>query len=87
MGGLFSKGYRKLMSEVEYRADPGTAMPIVKVYSRAQTRHLFSRFSSVQLKVCHVYPGRFQKKAPWLRRFLEKYLGWFGWYIVAVATK
>lgn len=86
-GGLFRKGYRKLMSEIEYRAESDSAMPIVKVYSRTQARQLFADFSNVHLKVCHVHPGVFQKGAPWLRRMLEKYLGWFGWYVIAFAKK
>jgi hypothetical protein len=86
-GKLFKKGYRKLMSEIEYRAESDSAMPIVKVYSRWQTHRLFSEFASVELKVCHVQPGIFQNGAPWVRGVLEKYFGWFGWYVIAFAKK
>lgn len=85
--GLFKKGYRKLMSEIEYRTETDSAMPIVKVYSRSQTRRLFSDFSSVELKICHIHPGSFQQNRGWLRTILEKYLGWFGWYVIAFARK
>lgn len=86
-GRLFSKGYRKLMSEIEYRSDPDSALPIVKIYSRAGTRRLLDDFDEVRLKVCHVHPGELQKRSPWVRKFLEKYFGWFGWYVVAFARK
>lgn len=86
-GGLFRKGYRRLMSEIEYRTDTDSAMPIVKVYSRSSARSLFQNFSSVQLKVCHVHPGERQNHVQGLRPALEKYLGWFGWYVVVFARK
>lgn len=85
--GLFSKGYRRLMSEIEYRSDSDSAMPIVKVYSRSGVRRLFKDFTFVELKVCHVQPADMIDRAQWVRPALEKYLGWFGWYIVAFARK
>lgn len=86
-GGLFRKSYRRLMSEIEYRVDADSAMPIVKVYSRFGVRKLFRAFASVDLKVCHVQPGLFQNSPKWVRPLLEKYFGWLGWYVVAFARK
>lgn len=86
-GGLLRKSYRRLMSEIEYRADADSAMPIVKVYSRSGVRRLFRQFRTVELKVCHVQPGLFQNSPKWVRPALEKYFGWFGWYVVAFARK
>ena len=84
---LFNKGYRRLMSEIEYRSDSDSAIPIVKVYSRSGVRRLLKDFSSVELKVCHIQPGRLLDRGPWVRPAMEKHLGWFGWYVVAFARK
>ena len=60
-GKLWTKGKRRLLSEIEYRQDQLSAIPLVKVYSRKQTKKMFSRYSEVKLTVCHVDPGRIGK--------------------------
>jgi hypothetical protein len=89
--GLFKNGYRKHLSQIEYRKDSDSAMPLVKVYSRRQTRKLFSRFKSTELKVCHMdrsqlsyfgFPFKSFSRATW-----EKWFGWMGWYVIAFARK
>jgi ubiquinone/menaquinone biosynthesis C-methylase UbiE len=85
--GILRKGWRKLMSEIEYRSNPDSASPLVKVYSRRQTRRLLSQFSRVRISVCHVDPGAFGRFLPVSRGLLERYLSWFGWYLVVHAQK
>lgn len=89
--GLFRKGYRRLMSEIEYREDKTSAVPLVKVYSRASARNLFKKFAHVELSVAHVEADHFARLSPIVsllsREKIEKYFGWLGWYVVIVATK
>lgn len=90
-GGLWRKGFRKLMSEIEYRVDRDSAMPLVRVYSRRQVRKLCHRFSSVEIRTCHVEASHFGRLGPLLRGVprgrMERWLGWGGWYVVARAVK
>ena len=90
-GGLLNKGPRRLMSEIEYRKDPTSATPIVRVYSRRQVRKLFRRFAHLELRTSHVEASHFSQFAFLLRGLsrhrLERWLGWGGWYIIARAVK
>ena len=49
--GLFRKGRRRLLSEIEYRSADNDALPLVKVYSRRQARSLFTGFATVSVRV------------------------------------
>jgi ubiquinone/menaquinone biosynthesis C-methylase UbiE len=91
LGGLFSRGYGRLLSEIEYRSDPSTAIPLVKVYSRRQCRELFKGFRQIRsrtdhFELAHVIPflphwrGR-------LRRIAEQLGRRWGWYITVFAEK
>src|SRR6266849_6212106 len=90
-GGLWKKGPRKLMSEIEYRKNPNSATPIVRVYSRRQVTKLFGRFSRLELRTCHVEASHFSQLHFLLRGVsrdrLERWLGWGGWYVIARAVK
>lgn len=86
-GGLWRKGWRRLLSEIEFREDPNSALPLVKVYSRRQAKWLFNQFSRVEIIASHVHPVSFQRFAPFSRAFLERFFGWFGWYLVIKARK
>ncbi|MBD2015737.1 class I SAM-dependent methyltransferase [Microcoleus sp. FACHB-53] len=87
LGGLWRKGWRQLLSEIEYRRDLDSAMPLVKVYSRRQAKTLFSQFSRVEVTRCHVSLGRFQDLSPVPRSVIERILGWCGWYLMIKADK
>ena len=52
--GLMRKGYRRLLSEIEFRSPDSDASPLVEVYSRNQVRTLFGRFRSTQLETRHL---------------------------------
>ncbi len=85
------KGYRRLMSEIEYRDASNDAVPLVKVYSRRQARRLFSMFSDVRVRTCHVEASHFSRLGRLFgsvrRATLEKYLSAGGWYVVVEAVK
>ncbi len=89
--GLWRKGYKRLLSEVEYRSDRGSAMPLVKVYSRRELKRMFSGFREIEIRSCHVeeshfsYLSCFMKKVP--RYWLESFLGFGGWYLMVRAVK
>jgi ubiquinone/menaquinone biosynthesis C-methylase UbiE len=91
-GGVFTKGYRKLVSEIEFRSPENTAIPLVKLYSRRQVRMLFERFADLDLKTCHANTGRLSEA---LRRVFggmsktefERRFSSFGWYLIARAHK
>ena len=90
--GLVRKGRRRLLSEIEYRSAANAAIPLVKVYSRAQVRRLFRRFAQVSISTHHVEAGHFLPPLSSLLRSvprgrLERRLGFGGWYLVIRATK
>lgn len=86
------KGWRRLLSEIEYRSSQNEAVPLVKVYSRTQARALFEGFERVQISTHHVDACHFPPPlSSILKRFarssLERRLGFGGWYLVIRATK
>ena len=91
-GRLFTEGYKRLVSEIEYRSPDNNAVPLVKVYSRRQVRALFQDFGAFELTTCHVNNGRLTEL---LRRLLggisepdfERRFSRFGWYLIARAQK
>lgn len=87
LGGLWRKGWRRLLSEIEYRSDLDSAVPLVKVYSRRQAKRLFSQFSQQEMTTCHIGFGRLQSLSPVSRSLIERLFGWLGWYLVIRAYK
>ena len=89
--GLLRKGYRRLVSEIEYRDEMNDALPLVKVYSRSGVRRLFSKFSHLRIKTCHVEHSHFSRLGRLFgsvpRQRLERFLGFGGWYVIAEAVK
>jgi SAM-dependent methyltransferase len=90
--GLVRKGWRRLLSEIEYRGTSNSAVPLVKVYSRAQTRRLFEQFAHVTISAHHVEVGNFPRPLFYLvravpRTALERWLGFGGWYLMIRARK
>jgi ubiquinone/menaquinone biosynthesis C-methylase UbiE len=91
-GRLITKGYKRLVSEIEYRSPENTAIPLVKLYSRRQVHELFRDFETLDLQTCHANNGRLSEL---LRRILgglsapefEKRFKRFGWYLIARAKK
>ncbi len=97
-GGLLRKGWRQLLSEIEYRKDNESVQPIVHVYSKKQLRSLFNAFDSMSISSCHVEMSHFsffyllaryfsEKVLGKLRDMAERYLGFAGWYLVVRAKK
>jgi len=67
------------------------ALPLVKVYSRRQARHLFAGFETVAVSACCTEASHFP---PPLARLLGcaarhsgAWLGFGGWYLLIRATK
>lgn len=90
--GLFRKGWRRLLSEIEYRSAENQAVPLVKVYSRGQVRKLFRAFDTVHVSSHHVEAGHFPVVGRLLetritRGTLERQLAFGGWYLVIEASK
>ncbi len=90
-GGLWRWGWRRLLSQIEYRKDLNSAVPLVKLYSCHQVHQLLSAFSQVNLTTCHVEASHFWRFhrffRHWSRERLERRLGKGGWYILAQAQK
>ena len=90
-GGLWKKGLKRLLSEIEYRENYDSAVPTVKVYSRNDIRKLFSRYTEVRIDSFHVESSHFSYLAPFVRKFsrekIERYFGFGGWYLVVKAVK
>ncbi|HET7292433.1 MAG TPA: class I SAM-dependent methyltransferase [Vicinamibacteria bacterium] len=91
LGGLLRKGYRLLLSEIEYRSPGSDAVPLVQVVTRKQCRHLFGRFAGVTIDTRHIdlsHALPFIPASPArTRRVLERVAGRFGWYLIVAARK
>jgi len=89
--GFLRKGYRRVMSEIEFRRDSDSAIPLVRVFSRMQVRRLFRRYASITLETRHVEPDHFYRLRGLVSRLtratLERRFGAGGWYVIARATK
>jgi len=90
-GELWKKGYRRLMAGIEHGSDTSGAVPLVKVLSRRQCRRMFSGYASVDVRSDHIdYSHVFPSRAPSAgerRRRLEKWAGYWGWYLTIRARR
>lgn len=91
LGGLFRKGYRRLLSEIEYRSPGSDAVPLVQVVTRTQCRELFAGFGELRIDTRHIDFGHalplMPRSSRKVRRILERVAGRFGWYLIAFARK
>jgi SAM-dependent methyltransferase len=90
--GLWRKGKRRLLSEIEYRSAANEALPLVNVYSREQARALFAGFEHLIVSAHGVDTLHFPPPINWFRRgrptaWMERWLSFGGWYLVIRATK
>jgi len=90
-GELWTRGYRRLLADIEHGARDSGAEPLVKVLSRRQCRRLFSRFQQVTVRSDHIdYAHFFPSRPPsplGPRRLVEKLAGRWGWYLTVIARK
>ena len=90
-GELLTRGYRRMLAEIEHGARESGAAPLVKVLSRRQCRRLFAGFREVVVRsdhidLMHVFPSR-SPSPPATRRRVEKLAGRWGWYLTVFARK
>jgi SAM-dependent methyltransferase len=90
--GLLRRGWRGLLSDIEYRSAGNDAVPLVKVYSRAQARRLMHGFEQVSISTHHVEAGHFPPPVMWLlaqwpRAKIERWFSAGGWYVMIRAQK
>jgi SAM-dependent methyltransferase len=88
---LWTRGYRRLLADVEQGARETGAAPLVQVLSRRQCRRLFAGFSQVAVRadhfdIGHVFPSQPPSPPP-RRQRLERLLGRWGWYLTVTARK
>ena len=91
LGELRRKGYRRMLSDIEYRSTGSEAVPLVQVLSRRECRRLFGAFGEIRLRTDHVEPWHFVPFAKpvhgELRRRFERLARHWGWYITVFARK
>lgn len=91
LGELRRKGYRRMLSDIEYRSADSEAVPLVTVLSRRECRRLFEAFGEVRVRTDHVEPWHFVPFAKPVhgapRRRLERLARHWGWYLTVSARK
>jgi ubiquinone/menaquinone biosynthesis C-methylase UbiE len=92
-GALFTKGYRRVLADVEQHPH-SDAEPLVGVYTRRSARRLFSRFRRVSITAHHAAyaaPVSTIARAAGLaeerRQTLERALSRLGWYLMIDAER
>jgi len=90
-GELWTRGYKRMLADIEQGARESGAAPLVKVLSRRQCRRLFAGFQQVAVRsdhidFAHVFPSRLPSP-PARRRWVEKLAGRWGWYLTVIARK
>ena len=86
-GGLFRRRWTQFLSEIEYRKERGSAVPMVKLFSRREATKLFAGFKEVRISTHHVELPPLHRKWPNSRTSLERLGRLFGWYVVIRAEK
>jgi ubiquinone/menaquinone biosynthesis C-methylase UbiE len=87
--GQLLGGWRRFLSTIEYRRDPGSAVPLVRLHSRSTLRRVLRDFSDLRIVVRHgaqIYGSEGWVKR-WLKRAAAPISQPFGWYLVASARK
>ena len=89
--GFIRKGWRGVLSEIEFRRNPDSARPLVRVYSRRQVARVFGHFDRVTLRTCHVERSHFSLFGRLLgarsRDQLEEGFSRGGGYVIVSAAK
>jgi SAM-dependent methyltransferase len=90
-GELWTRGYQRILADIEQGARESGTQPLVKVLSRRQCRRLFARFRQVAVRsdhvdLAHFFPSR-PPSAPAPRRLVEKLARRWGWYLTVIARK
>ena len=91
LGELRRKGYRRMLSDIEFRSPGSDAVPLVKVLSRRECRGLFRAFAETrvradQIEWWHLVPFARPGQGP-SRRSLEALAHRWGWYLTVFARK
>ena len=87
-GELRRLGYDGLLATIEYGADGIDRKPLVKLYGRRQLRHILGDFCDVRICVRHFRGEHLPIVGRLVPQFIERLIEpWFGWYVVAFATK
>jgi SAM-dependent methyltransferase len=86
-GGLFRRRWSQFLSEIEYRKEPTSAVPLVKLFSRREAKQLFAGFKNVQISTHHVELPPLHRRWPNSRMSLEHLGRLFGWYVVVRAER
>lgn len=87
-GELRRLGRSGLLATIEHGADGIERKPLVKLYGRGQLRAILGDFREVQIRVRHFQGAQLPLFGRLIPRFLERLIErWFGWYVVAFATK
>ena len=91
LGELRRKGYRRMLSDIEFRSPGSDAVPLVKVFSRRECRGLFRTFAETRLRADHIewshlVPFARPGQGP-SRRSLEALARRWGWYLTIFARK
>ena len=88
-GGLWRKGYRRLLADIEHRSADSDAVPLVKVLTRRECRRLFARFRETSIRADQIdYAHFWPSLAPTTgrsRRLLEALAHRWGWYLTVFA--
>lgn len=89
-GGFLRDGWARTLARIEAGAGD-EFVPKVRVLSRAGLRRLFGRFEVAGIRSAGVMPDDFLHLKVLFRRIprmtLERMLGRFGWYLIAVAQR
>lgn len=87
-GQLKRLGYRNLLSTVEYGADGIERAPLVKLYGKRHFSLLFGDFATVKMEIAHFKRDHIPFLGRLIPRSWERRLSRFwGWYVIAFATK
>jgi ubiquinone/menaquinone biosynthesis C-methylase UbiE len=90
-GGLWRKGYRRLLADIEHRSADSEAVPLVKVLTRRDCRRLFAGFGETRIRADQIDYAHFWPSLPpatgLSRRLLETLAHRWGWYLTVFSRK
>jgi len=90
-GGLWKRGYRRLLADIEHRSADSDAVPLVKVLTRRDCRRLFAGFGETRIRADQIDYAHFWPSLPPAtgrsRRLLETLAHRWGWYLTVFSRK